>query len=559
VTTALWPALAVAVAGLALAQPAQANLALTVSDSGGVIAACNATDGGTGTFSKGCANPNFSQIIVTAVGAPLLPAPGLFATQISLTSGNARSADTLTIDVAQTGLSLAAGTVAVNLTVGGMGPSPVTLTALGPGGGVLLSQTFTTPGHVTSDAIPIAAGSGDNARFVLQFSGPNQTVNALISLIAQSTATLSDAQQPGSVIVYPKFINELFNGGSPIIVDGVSVPQTEIEIGAVCPPAFVAGGGFCAEHQPIKIRFHWVCPGTEGMNSNICREEDFDVNITVPGKLAFSANGLAINLNSPPLVPAPPCARGYLIGWVISPTNDLPIKFDGLVGNAVIRNPNLVAGPNAGMSTGLSAYNAIPIQADPALANLAPIANQPGPLLFDGAPGHYTQITGVQIGDVRFDRIAPSTAAAIAPNILGRTNFNFLTLDVMSNRPNSPTFINLDFWNESLGLAVGSSNPAFEHLISSFTEFVCWTQVPLSALAGGSLTQTAQGTRKGVVSAGPANKIADGNAPADLPGPVTLLGLVETVEGTAANGFLERKYNFGMTHDGTPIAGEFVP
>ena len=563
VTTDLWPALAIAVAGLALAQPAQANLALTVSDSGGVIAACNATDGGTGTFSKGCANPNFSQIIVTGVGAPLIPAPGLFASQISLTSGNLTGADTLTIDVAQTGLSFAAGTVAVNLTVGGMGPSPVTLTALGPGGGVLLSQTFTTPGHVTSDAIPIAAGSGDNARFVLQFSGPNQTVNALISLTGQSTAGLSDAQQPGSVLVFPKFVGGdpgVAGSQPPVHVDGiVGIARTEIEIGAVCPPAFVAGGGFCAEHQPIKIRFHWVCPGTEGMNSNICREEDFDVNITVPGKLAFSANGLAINLNSPPLVPAPPCARGYLIGWVISPTNDLPIKFDGLVGNAVIRNPNLVAGPNAGMSTGLSAYNAIPIQADPALANLAPIANQPGPLLFDGAPGHYTQITGVQIGDVRFDRIAPSTAAAIAPNILGRTNFNFLTLDVMSNRPNSPTFINLDFWNESLGLAVGSSNPAFEHLISSFTEFVCWTQVPLSALAGGSLTQTAQGTRKGVVSAGPANKIADGNAPADLPGPVTLLGLVETVEGTAANGFLERKYNFGMTHDGTPIAGEFVP
>ena len=139
VTTALWPALAVA--ALALAPPAQANLALTVSDSGGVIAACNATDGGTGTLSKGCANPNFSQIIVTGVGAPLIPAPGLFASQISLTSGNLTGADTPTIAVAQTGLSFAAGTVAVNLTVGGMGPAPVTLTALGPGGGVLLSQT----------------------------------------------------------------------------------------------------------------------------------------------------------------------------------------------------------------------------------------------------------------------------------------------------------------------------------------------------------------------------------------------------------------------------------
>src|SRR6516164_1012516 len=270
--------------------------------------------------------------------------------------------------------------------------------------------------------------------------------------LAFGPALLSDSEQPGSVIVYPKFINELFNGGSPIIVDGVSVPQTEIEIGAVCPPAFVAGGGFCAEHQPVKIRFHWVCPGTEGMNSNICPEEDFEVNITVPGKLA------------------------------------------GLVGNAVIRNPNSVAGPNAGMSTGLSAYNAIPIQAAAGIANLAPIpAAADGTLRFGVANG-YTTVTGVQIGDVRFDRITSSSALAIAPNILSRTNLNFLTLDVLSNQPNDPVFINLNFWNESLGLAVGSSNLAFEHLTSTFREFVCWDQVPLSALAGGNLTQTFQGT-----------------------------------------------------------------
>ena len=145
------------------------------------------------------------------------------------------------------------------------------------------------------------------------------------------------------------------------------------------------------------------------------------------------------------------------------------------------------------------------------------------------------------------------------PNVLGRTNLNFLTLNVLSNRPNNPTFVNLDFWNESLGSAVGSTNPAFEHRTSSFTEFVCWTQVPLSALAGGSLTQAFQGTRKGVVIGGPATKIADGNAPADHPGPVTLLGLVETIEGTAANGFLERKYNFNMNSNGVPVAAAFVP
>ena len=99
---------------------------------------------------------------------------------------------------------------------------------------------------------------------------------------------------------------------------------------------------------------------------------------------------------------------------------------------------------------------------------------------------------------------------------------------------------------------MGSTNPAFEHLTSTFVEFVCWTQVPLSALGGGNLTQSFQGTRKGIVIAGPAQKVRDGNAPGDTPGPVTLIGLVETVEGTAVNGFLERKYNFNMSTNGIP-------
>ena len=57
-------------------------------------------------------------------------------------------------------------------------------------------------------------------------------------------------------------------------------------------------------------------------------------------------------------VPPPPCPRGYLIGWVVN-TSDRPIKFDGLIGDAVLR----VSGG------ALASYNAIPIQADPALAN----------------------------------------------------------------------------------------------------------------------------------------------------------------------------------------------
>jgi hypothetical protein len=387
--------------------------------------------------------------------------------------------------------------------------------------------------------------------------------------LAYGPALLSDSEQPGSVIVYPKVINSLFNGGSLLNVDGNLVSQTEIELGVVCPPNVIAAGFTCTEHLPIKVRMHWVCPGAEGVNSNICQEEDFDVWLSINGKVVFSADGTPINSNSPPLVPAPPCARGYLIGWVISPVNDLPIKFDGLIGNAVIRGGALVAGPNAGSSTAVSAYSAITIQADPGIVITPPPASTaattvPGPAipaaaggsLPFGVPGGYTTVAGVQIGDVRFDK---TTAGAPLPNVLSKTSLTLLTLDVLSNQPNDPTFVGMDFWNESLTNTIGSGSTLYEHLTSTFTEFVCWNQVPLSALAGGNLTQAFQGTRKGVVIAGPAEKIADGNAPNDFPHPVTLIGLVETVEGTAANSFLERKYNFNMDTDGVPIVTTFVP
>ena len=65
---------------------------------------------------------------------------------------------------------------------------------------------------------------------------------------------LSDATEPGSVIVFPKFIN----GSAYIVPESVPAPATELEIGVVCPK-----GVTCAEHQPVKIRFHWVCGTTE--------------------------------------------------------------------------------------------------------------------------------------------------------------------------------------------------------------------------------------------------------------------------------------------------------
>jgi hypothetical protein len=92
-------------------------------------------------------------------------------------------------------------------------------------------------------------------------------------------------------------------------------------------------------------------------------------------------------------VPAAPCARGYLIGWVITPASDTPIKFDGLIGEAVVRTDAFA----------IAGYNAIPIQADPSLAPFAPVStNGNGALMFDGGAGHYQAVTGQVLGDVRY-------------------------------------------------------------------------------------------------------------------------------------------------------------
>src|SRR4029077_5426965 len=143
-----------------------------------------------------------------------------------------------------------------------------------------------------------------------------------------------------------------------------------------------------------------------------------------------------------------------------------------------------------------------------------------------------------------------------APNVLSETFITFLTLDVLSNQPNNPVFVPLSFFNESLA-TVSTTNPLFEAVTSTSHEFVCWDQVQLSTI-NVNLTQAFQGTRKGIVRAGPAVKITNG-APNDGIGPVTLLGLIETTEGTAANVFLERKYNFNVNVTGAPIPTTFVP
>src|SRR5215472_6997290 len=231
--------------------------------------------------------------------------------------------------------------------------------------------------------------------------------------------TLSDSQEPGTVIVFPKFVRGLHAAGAVPGETGV-IPKTEFELGVVCPK-----GQLCPEGQKVKIRAHYVCGSSQAQaaTSFICKETDFDLLTTVNGKLVFNTEGV---LPGNTISPKPQCDRGFLIAWVID-TSDRPIKFDGLIGDAVIRET----------PTAVGAYSAIPIQADPDLASGALISTGTfGSLIFDGAPGHYLAVTGVVFGDGVVDR-APGDAPGVPtpPSTVGArtTLLTLLTLDIRSN------------------------------------------------------------------------------------------------------------------------------
>ncbi|HZC96955.1 MAG TPA: hypothetical protein VE267_12645 [Bradyrhizobium sp.] len=347
---------------------------------------------------------------------------------------------------------------------------------------------------------------------------------------------LSDSQEPGSVIVFPKFVR-----GTQTL-DGVVVPSTEIEVAVVCPI-----GAVCPEHQPVKIRFHWVCPGLQDFNTKlICRENNFDVFATVNGKVVFNTENMTITGSNAVNVAQPPCGMGYLIGWVVN-TSDQPIKYDGLIGDAVIRET----------STAVSAYNAIPIQAaNDAAATGTRIATVADPLTglprlaFDGLNDHYKAVTGVVIGDVKFNNRPAAAGFPIASD----DYLILLTLDVRSDFSNFPTEVNVNFWNESSALSPNS--PLFEKLLSTSLEFVCWAQFRLTDIDP-NLTQAQMGTRKGVFRSSLANKFPFAGI-FDTAGPVTLLGLVETLEGPASAP-ASRTYFSAVYNDSAPVPTFFLP
>jgi hypothetical protein len=356
----------------------------------------------------------------------------------------------------------------------------------------------------------------------------------LVSALALATPALaqvrspllSDSQEPGSVIVFPTFFQ-----GTTQLDEGGTAPISDLDIGVVCPK-----GVTCLEHQAVKIRFHWVCGTTEAdqAGSFVCPAVDFDVTATVWEKIVLTPNGEVAGSHTIGLptktVPAAPCNSGYLIGWVINPANDQPVKFDGLIGESNFHDDNELA-----------TYSAIPIQADPGLASGAAITtDSDGGLVFDGAVGHYLAVTGQVAGDVRY------TNFTTRPFTIGE--LILLTLDVKSNRPNNPVFVDLDFFGGNPS-AIGNENQ-----LSTSTEFICWEAIRLEAM-NPDLTTTSMG-RTGVVVSAPATKVQIRGI-TDETGPTTLLGLSFFEEGS---GGPSTRFSFsGLFNSSNPVATRFLP
>jgi hypothetical protein len=356
--------------------------------------------------------------------------------------------------------------------------------------------------------------------------------------------TLSNSQEPGSVLVFPLFRT----GTVPCPADNPygctpvtgTLPKTSFEISVVCPE----GINKCADDD-VDIHVEWVCGSYPIIGT--CQQRDFYINTTVGGTVRFEP---ATELCKPVTpfdrdetlhacgnVVAPPCTEGYLIVWVVNEFNQ-PIKFDGLVGDAVLRES----------STAVTAYNAIPIQAATSIPSRALIPlGSGGALKFDGTG--YQEVTGAITGSVRLDFV--NTAGADQD----QTSLVLLTLDVISNRTNYATDVDLTFTNES------------EVPTSHAFSFVCFAETGslfsgnLSFPAGNSSgfdleSSFSPETGKALVQSGPATQT---NPFTGTTTPATLLGLVITREFDAAASVELRHFTYPLLNDSVPVATNFKP
>ena len=353
---------------------------------------------------------------------------------------------------------------------------------------------------------------------------------AVVAAMALGTAVPAKAQElnssdmAGSVLVFPKFIRGTVALGRSFATNARLVePKSSFNISVTCP-----AGSRCAEGTTVRLVAKWVCPASQVFADKfICAAADFNLTTTVKGTITF--NPESQGTRSDVQVPRPPCERGFLIVWVINQSGE-PIKFDALTGNAVLRNDKNSA----------SSYTAFPIQAVSSLQTGASTdVNNDNKLQFDGRT-EYKALTGQLAGPIRF--IRPAAVGANAGPI--ETHLTFMTLDTTLSRSNSPTFVDLHFYNER------------EVLISTFHEFVCWSEVKLTTINRNLNEFFGGGGHHGLFETTGAEQGSfnvNGNF-----GPVTLLGIAETIERNAA-GVIVREFAYTLVNSGVAVPTVFDP
>jgi hypothetical protein len=336
---------------------------------------------------------------------------------------------------------------------------------------------------------------------------------------AMANPTVANFTQPGSLIVYPYFQT------GTVLADGTTLPKTEIHITPVCP-----SGITCTGFEPVIMVARWVCPASRATGP-VCPSTDFLLQTTVNGTITLNPNGQATINGALVSIPVPDCPRGYLMAYVVN-SSELPIKFDGLEGDAIVHTFPTAEASYSGLA--IQAADTNPADVGELITTGTDTFTGQTSFLLDGLGSDYAVLTGQLSDSILFDN-------AIGPGVFDHTDIVLLTLDVQLNRPNNPTFVDFTFYN------------AAQQPTSDYTYFTCWNALDITRMNAG-LTQQAQGSPEGSFVTGQAEKFA---ALADTHGPVTLLGLVLSFQG-GTKAASERESITQPSNNGVQVPNDFL-